>query len=310
VRRGGDAIVASKTRALQLADGRRLAYDDVGYAAGVPVVYLHGTPDCRLSRPPDDSIAAAVGVRLIAVDRPGYGESDFDPSGTLLRCADDISRLVEALGIDEYGVFGWSGGSPFALAVAARDPRRVVAVGIACALAPIEALHEPGIAEGADEQMRMFIDLARTMAPHEMAHVAAQLFAPDMQTEVDARAWILGGVNDTARAEIESVPGMLDRLATAVIHALQQGHKAIEHDFVLLTSPFGFSLSDVVAPVRLWYGDDDGTAPVSMGRYFAQHLPNAHLIELRNAGHFLPLPHWADILQELRCLSSARNAAP
>jgi pimeloyl-ACP methyl ester carboxylesterase len=68
---------------------------------------------------------------------------------------------------------------------------------------------------------------------------------------------------------------------------------------MLLTSPFGCSLSEVVAPVRFWYGDADGTAPVGMGRHLARHLPNARLTELHNAGHFLSLPHRADILEEL-----------
>jgi pimeloyl-ACP methyl ester carboxylesterase len=65
-----------------LGDGRTLALDDVGDPAGVPVVYLHGTPDSRLARHPDDGVAAAMGVRLLAVDRPGYGGSSPGPGGT------------------------------------------------------------------------------------------------------------------------------------------------------------------------------------------------------------------------------------
>ena len=52
--------------------GRRpLRFDDVGDPSGTPVVYLHGGGDSRLSRHPDDSIAASLGVRLLAVDRCG-----------------------------------------------------------------------------------------------------------------------------------------------------------------------------------------------------------------------------------------------
>jgi hypothetical protein len=47
----------------------RYSIDDVGDPAGAPVVYLHGGGDSRLSRHPDDSIAAALGIRLLAVDR-------------------------------------------------------------------------------------------------------------------------------------------------------------------------------------------------------------------------------------------------
>jgi pimeloyl-ACP methyl ester carboxylesterase len=55
--------------------------------------------------------------------------------------------------------------------------------------------------------------------------------------------------------------------------------------------------------VRLWYGDRDGTATLGMGRYFAQHLSNAHLTELHDAAHFLVFPHWVNILHELASLA-------
>jgi pimeloyl-ACP methyl ester carboxylesterase len=58
---------------LRRPGGRTVGYDDTGDPAGRPVLYLHGTPDSRLSRHPDDGLAAAAGVRLLAVDRPGYG---------------------------------------------------------------------------------------------------------------------------------------------------------------------------------------------------------------------------------------------
>ncbi|MGZ4335389.1 MAG: hypothetical protein ACXVRJ_14110, partial [Gaiellaceae bacterium] len=53
------------------ADRRPLRLDDVGDPAGEPVVYLHGGGDSRLSRHPDDAIAASLGVRLLAIDRCG-----------------------------------------------------------------------------------------------------------------------------------------------------------------------------------------------------------------------------------------------
>src|SRR5205814_6104934 len=116
---------------LELADGRGLAYDDVGDPAGRPVVFLHGCPGSRLSRHPDDTIAAALGVRLVAVDRPGYGASDAS-EGDELAQADDVIALIGALGLERVAVLGWSSGGPVALAIGARQSPLVRAVGIAC----------------------------------------------------------------------------------------------------------------------------------------------------------------------------------
>ena len=85
---------------LTLADGRRLCFDDVGAPDGRAVLYVHGTPDSRRARHPDDGTAPRrVGVRLIAVDRPGAGGSDLDPDGTVGSFADDAAALAAHLGI-------------------------------------------------------------------------------------------------------------------------------------------------------------------------------------------------------------------
>jgi len=63
-----------------LRDGRRLAWREYGLADGFPIVFSHGNLNSRLFAPSwdmTDAITKKTGVRLIAVDRPGYGDSDF-----------------------------------------------------------------------------------------------------------------------------------------------------------------------------------------------------------------------------------------
>ena len=115
---------------LTLADGRQLCFDDVGDPDGAPLLYVHGTPDSRRARHPDDAVTAAAGVRLIAVDRPGAGGSSPHPDGTVGSFADDVAALAHHLGIQRWAVLGWSAGAVHALGVAARHPAHVTAVGI------------------------------------------------------------------------------------------------------------------------------------------------------------------------------------
>ena len=63
-----------------LRDGRRLAWREYGLADGFTIVFSHGNLNSRLFAPSwdmTDAITKKTGVRLIAVDRPGYGDSDF-----------------------------------------------------------------------------------------------------------------------------------------------------------------------------------------------------------------------------------------
>ncbi|MDV3242606.1 MAG: alpha/beta hydrolase, partial [Methylocaldum sp.] len=62
---------------MTLEDGRRLGFAEVGYSAGLPVVYCHGFPASRLESVLIAQAAERQRARIIAPDRPGYGLSDL-----------------------------------------------------------------------------------------------------------------------------------------------------------------------------------------------------------------------------------------
>ena len=95
---------------ITLADGRTLAYCEWGNPTGSPVLLAHGGPGSRLLCPDQDATAAA-GVRLLTVDRPGYGGSGPRPDPTLLGWADDVQALADRLGLERSR---WSAGPPAA----------------------------------------------------------------------------------------------------------------------------------------------------------------------------------------------------
>src|SRR5437868_5685888 len=64
---------------ITLRDGSRLAYGEYGDPSGIAVFYFHGTPGSRLEGTIADEAAGRLGVRLIAIDRPGIGFSAFKP---------------------------------------------------------------------------------------------------------------------------------------------------------------------------------------------------------------------------------------
>ncbi len=284
---------------LRLPDGRDLAYDDVGDRAGWPLVYLHGTPDSRLARHPDDAVAAAAGVRLLAVDRPGAGESSFDPDADLGSLGADLGHLLDALGLERAALLGWSAGGLFALAAATRLGPRVTAVGLIGTLPPVEAYRDPAVLGALGPARRHVVDLAFEMTPSELGVELAPYLVPQPLTAELALEHVLEGAGDPGRTELTSVPGAAAQLARALEAAVQGGLAGLERDVALQFEP-GLDLQAVRAPVRSFHGAQDGGSPPEVGAWLASHLPNCVLDLVPDAGHHLLFPRWRGILRALQ----------
>src|SRR5579884_771837 len=130
-----------QTISLKAPDDRELCVEIAG--AGPRSILIHsGTPNSRhlYWRWVED--AARRGVRLISYDRPGYGGSSPQPGHSVADGASDVRAIADQLGIERFGVWGLSGGGPYALACAALLGDRVVAAGVVGSLAPWNA---PGL---------------------------------------------------------------------------------------------------------------------------------------------------------------------
>ena len=75
-----------------------------------------------------DAPARERGLRLIGIDRPGYGNAPAEPNRSLCSVVEATAALMDDLGVDRFAVIGVSGGGPYALACGAFLPDRVVAV--------------------------------------------------------------------------------------------------------------------------------------------------------------------------------------
>jgi len=123
---------------LKLSDGRQLCYAEYGDPKGFPIIFFHGQASSRLLCGLIPGSPFLPGVRLIAPDRPGYGQTDFKKGVTTLEnWPNDVVALANALGIDKFAVLGASGGGPYALACAWKIPECLTGVGVCSSLGPL-----------------------------------------------------------------------------------------------------------------------------------------------------------------------------
>ena len=283
---------------LTLRDGRTLAYDDVGDPAGRPVVYLHGTPDSRLARHPDDAVAAACGVRLLAVDRPGAGASVPHPTGTLESLGADLLELADHLALERLALLGWSAGGLFALAAASVLGPRAAAVSLVGTVPPVEAYQDPTVVDALSPSRQHFVELAAELPPEELGLELAPYLVPDPVTAAVALDHVLESAGPQGRAELASTPGAAERLAVALVDAVAQGRDGLAHDVALQLQP-GLDLAAVTCPVRTTHGTEDGMSPPAVGEWLAARLPQATVEMVPGGGHHLLFPRWSTLLQDL-----------
>ena len=74
------------------------------------VYYFHGHPGSRLEARFAHQVTAEAGLRVIALDRPGYGSSDFQPGRAITDWPADVAEAADLLRISRFSVAGASGG--------------------------------------------------------------------------------------------------------------------------------------------------------------------------------------------------------
>jgi pimeloyl-ACP methyl ester carboxylesterase len=282
-------------RTVTLRDGRALAFAEWGDLDGRPVFLFHGRPGSRLLCPDEDATAAA-GVRLITVDRPGYGRSDPRPGRTLLDWADDVEELADRFDLASFPIIGWSSGGPHALACGIRIPTRVTAIGLAASPGPCDAV--PGAWEDQPEEVRTLTELLRRDPSAALDGIRKRLqwFADDPESLL-ARG---GGGPDDPDDAILADPTVLEHMNLWMREGARQGSTGFVEDWIAEQGPWGFSASEIPHEVHVWWGERDALVKRADTEYLAFALPRAGLTTYPNDGHLFPVTHWREMLGSLR----------
>lgn len=132
----------SESQVITLPDGRSLCYSTFGtsiHPDRPTVFYFHGFPGTHHEGELFHEAASQKGIQLIAITRPGFGGSTYQPNRTLLSFPQDVLALADHLNIQRFAVAGISGGGPYALAcVKAIPPARLLGTVVICGMYPLK----------------------------------------------------------------------------------------------------------------------------------------------------------------------------
>ncbi|MEV8452122.1 alpha/beta fold hydrolase [Streptomyces sp. NPDC052095] len=251
----------------RLPGGRLLGWAEWGPEDGVPVLF---SPGAATSRRLGFGAGAVdrLGVRLVAVDRPGLGASSPAPGRTFGDFAEDVRAFTALRGLGQRPLMaGNSQGAPFALACAAAG-----VVGALAVVSGADEVADPGFADALPAQLRRLVDLAVT-DPAAAEGVFAGFTAQAMLDMV------MSGSPECDLA-VYREPAFAAAYRRALDEAFAQGAEGYARDTVLAMGRWGIGLSDIAVPVDLWYGAEDTGHSPDQGVRLTARIPGAvrHLV--------------------------------
>jgi pimeloyl-ACP methyl ester carboxylesterase len=279
---------------IRLQDDRLLAFSQYGDLNGKPVFFFHGTPGSRFFHPPD-SITLKNGVRLITVDRPGYGQSTFQPDREILDWPKDILQLAENLKLQNFYLAGHSGGGPFVLACAKALQGRVISSTIVSSIGPVEVISR---IKGFSTINRFGLIFGRHIPWWIWKKLILSLFHSRSQDPLEE---IIRQKSNRPLVDnlLMNDPYIRNICVKSELEAFKPGLVGLAWDIRLLTRPWGFRLEDIKVPVWIWHGSDDNQVPLSMAKYIADQILSCTTRFISGEAHLMLFKYWEDILDGL-----------
>ena len=269
---------------LERPGGRRLHFRVTGPESGHPVFYCHGVPGSSLDPSLPEAALARQAVRMIAIDRPGYGLSSSCAGYDFHAHTTDIKAVATHLGLHRFSLLGFSLGGVFALACASGLGARVDRV--MTAGAPATALMENPLAHAGTLTASVW-----RQAQDDPAALPGTLMplVADADTLMAALLDALSQADQRLLTAPDNQPSFRASLARAIRRGPEEAAAAMARDVGLLMQPWGFDPGALQQPVSVIHGTEDALLSTTHAEALASALPTATIHLMRGCGHYAAL---------------------
>lgn len=249
----------------------RVHYIEVG--VGHPVVLLHGSgPGASAHTNFAENLAPlAEHFRVIAIDMPGWGESDTQTEETGRDHVAALIAFLDALGIEKAALVGNSMGGMTAVTTAINHPERVSHLITMGAPAPSTLLFSAG--NGPSEGMSVLLHAYREPTPENMKRLV-EVMVYDLAMATD----------ELAAARSEAAMSRPDHLESW--NSQFAGPPSMPPYFQLAGR-----MREISAPTMIIHGRDDRVVAMENGLHLVTQIPDSRLVVLNRCGHWAQIEH-------------------
>ena len=276
-----------------LTSGHKLGFAEYGDEDGLPIFFFHGFAGSRLQIPQTTQLANQLGIRIVAVDRPGTGLSDPHIHLSLLDWADESIQLADALGVKKFGITAWSAGGPHALALAYKFPDRVTKLSLAAPMG--RWFVGQGATRYASRESRILAIFARSM-PWILPIL---LRGTQKQVEKNPSLVVVQQIKQMPKLDQEmlNMPENNQLLGATIGEAFVQGTTGLVSDILRVSMPWGFEVEKINTPTWIWQGSADTIVLPALTHELSERMQYVQYNLLQDEGHFSLFRHWPDMLE-------------
>ena len=277
---------------IELKDGRNLGYAEYGNENGKPIIYCHGSQSSRLEMHYDTSFAIKNNLRIITIDRPGHGISDFNLEGSILSFANDANQLVEHLKIEKFSVVGMSAGSPFALGIAYSFPEKIEAVNIISGFAPFDSSSKQFLSK----EIKTMLNLAKSFP--FLLKIMLKIQAKQLKKNPQKALIGFLKIMDESDQIVLKDERVMQVIQSMFVEAFRNGSKGVAHEISkILVRKWGFKLNEINVPVTFWQGKQDNNVPYQWAELMSNEINNSELKLFPDEGHLIIFNHAEEIFK-------------
>lgn len=282
-------------RYFTLPDQRKLCYQEYGSPKGKPVVYCHSILGSRLENFFDDvDLAKHLGLRLISIDRPGFGGSDYCEHYGFVSWSKDLTALLDHLGLEQVQLLGYATGGVYAACCAATIPERISKMTI---VSSGDALTYDSDYEATAKLYRMHMKLARDFP--SMHRMFTNILDKGLHKDPNKLFKVLARDLEGADVELFESPQFREKFGRYLKESKIQGGNAFSDEVRQVMSPWGFELEDIKVSTQLFHGEQDRHIPLVLAERFTQRAANAKLTVIPEQGHYMIYRQWPEILKSV-----------
>ncbi|XP_021887864.1 uncharacterized protein LOC110807138 isoform X1 [Carica papaya] len=294
---GGPPVTAPR---IKLRDGRHLAYKEHGVpieSAKHRIIYIHAFSSSRhdavVITQLSPEVIEELGLYVLAIDKPGYGESDPDPNRTTKSLALDVEEVADKLGLGpRFYVAGHSMGGQAIWGILKYIPHRLAGATLLC---PVVNYWWPGFPANLSKAA-YYQQLPQDQWALRVAHYAPWLLYWWNTQKLFPASAVIARRLEIFSPQDKQILLKIARRQDLMSMAMQQGiHESLNREMIVGFGSWEFDPMDLQNPfpnnegsVHLWQGDEDGIVPTILQQYIAKKLPWIKYHELPGAGHMFP----------------------